>query len=662
VLRLATAALFLLSAAVCQASTAMPLRGELPKIGTVGAVPTEDTLTVEVHADGSLTAAGLPYTYDEFAALVRERAAALPGEVLGGCETSHLNLHVRAAASLPVAAVTRIVRTCVQKDVLAPRVFFGVRHVDGAGEGAFAWFLPVDVKTPKGREPHHPDVVKVLLRADIDGDGSGLALALRKHAAGLDDARRRDTRARVDVPGDLCWQAALGALDAAASAGFGGADLVDDLTGAQLRAWTMAPTRHDLRALVAATPVVQQVGCRVGPATVFAGEAGAAPAAVDDAFAGFSEVALLEPAPPPEPKPAERLHNGARDPIDGITRFAIEDGLRWLKAHQDDDGRWDCDAFMKHDREGDVDGAGEAGHDIGVTALALLAMLADGSTTQAGPHQQSVQRAMHWLVTQQQQNGLIGKTTPHDYIYGHAIATLALAEAFANGEDDALRAPLQQAINYLESHRNPYAVWRYQPRDNDNDTAVTSWCAHAYLTARDHNLRVNKQALKLVETWLDQVADPATGHHGYTRQGQPSARLAGDHAERFPPDKNEAITATALFLRQQLGQQVGERDICRKAADLVVAKLPAWTPEAGNIDLYAWYWGSLSMHRAGGAWWQRWNKAVNEALVIGQSKQGATRGSWDPIGVWGEAGGRVYATAIATLTLLTDDRLARAAR
>src|SRR5262245_45995668 len=32
------------------------------------------------------------------------------------------------------------------------------------------------------------------------------------------------------------------------------------------------------------------------------------------------------------------------------TAAAIESGLEWLRNHQDEDGKWDCDGFMKHDK------------------------------------------------------------------------------------------------------------------------------------------------------------------------------------------------------------------------------------------------------------------------------------------------------------------------
>ena len=39
------------------------------------------------------------------------------------------------------------------------------------------------------------------------------------------------------------------------------------------------------------------------------------------------------------------------------------------------------------------------------------------------------------------------------------------------------------------------------------------------------------------------------------------------------------------------------------------------------------------------------------AAVKTQKRDGNAKGSWDPVDAWGEDGGRVYATAINTLTL-----------
>jgi len=42
---------------------------------------------------------------------------------------------------------------------------------------------------------------------------------------------------------------------------------------------------------------------------------------------------------------------------------------------------------------------------------------------------------------------------------------------------------------------------------------------------------------------------------------------------------------------------------------------------------------------------------MTRVLTKHQVKAGPERGSWNPDGVWGEVGGRVYSTAMATLSL-----------
>jgi hypothetical protein len=49
--------------------------------------------------------------------------------------------------------------------------------------------------------------------------------------------------------------------------------------------------------------------------------------------------------------------------------------------------------------------------------------------------------------------------------------------------------------------------------------------------------------------------------------------------------------------------------------------------------------------------WQRWNPALQEALLGSQRFDGRYAGSWDPDGQWGAYGGRVYSTALGALCL-----------
>ena len=83
----------------------------------------------------------------------------------------------------------------------------------------------------------------------------------------------------------------------------------------------------------------------------------------------------------------------------------------------------------------------------------------------------------------------------------------------------------------------------------------------------------------------------------------------------------------------------------------VLEVLPAWVEDTPANDMYYWYYGTYAMYQTGGESWAKWNAALKEALMPSQHKKGPMQGSWDPIGPWGYAGGRVYSTAILALTL-----------
>ena len=335
------------------------------------------------------------------------------------------------------------------------------------------------------------------------------------------------------------------------------------------------------------------------------------------------------------------------------TAQAIEFGLEWLKAHQDDDGKWDADDFMKHDYDGELcDGEGNPVHDVGLTGLALLAFLGDGSTMRSGPYKNVVKKAVGWLRREQDPNtGLFGTNTSHDFLYDHAIAALAMVEAYGLSDSTLLRKYAQKGINYLESHRNPYMVWRYQARNNDNDSSVTGWCVMAYKSAQDFNLKVNAQAMKLCSTWFDSVTDTTSGRCGYSKRGEISSRHPGDHSTRFPPQRGEALTAVGLLSRFFLGENPEDSPIMTAAANTILSKPPIWDKKAGDIDHYYWYYATYALYQMGGRHWKEWSKKLTKAVVKTQRKDGNFKGSWDPAGAWGEDGGRVYSTAILVLTL-----------
>ncbi|MHC4819717.1 MAG: prenyltransferase/squalene oxidase repeat-containing protein [Planctomycetota bacterium] len=342
----------------------------------------------------------------------------------------------------------------------------------------------------------------------------------------------------------------------------------------------------------------------------------------------------------------------------GRTEQAVALGLKWLAAHQDvdADGRWDVAGFMKHDPNDDrCAGAGSPRYDVGVTGLALLAFLGAGYTDrgsrQQNPYAKNVQMGLRFLLTAQDTNGCFGPRASQHFMYNHAIATLALCEAYWMTRNPRYKAPAQAGLRYLMRARNPYMAWRYGVRPGENDTSVTGWAVMALKSGKYAGLDVDPDAFTGARQWIDKMTHPQTGRVGYNFHGGTVARPEG-MIDRFPAEKSEAMTASGIMTRLLCGDQPDSKVLATSAA-LCLGQPPRWDA-GGSIDMYYWYWGTMAMFQMGGDSWGKWNEALKEAAVKHQHLKGsgARAGSWDPAGPWGaQDGGRIYATALMTLCL-----------
>ena len=348
------------------------------------------------------------------------------------------------------------------------------------------------------------------------------------------------------------------------------------------------------------------------------------------------------------------------------TEQALREALDWLAAHQGPDGSWDADGFATECGEigaGECGGKGQATHDVGVTGLALLALMGDGHTTDRGRYRDTVRSGVAWLYRQQDRHtGSIGEEVSHDHVYDHAIATLAVCEAYYFGRSPLAKEAAQGAVDYIHRARNPYGAWRYDvPPIGDNDTSVTGWMMFALAAARDAGLRVDEAALQAGLDWIDEVTD-GSGRVGYDRLEGLSSRTPANEA--WPRDKGEAMTAVGLLCRLFVGRDLERtrrdgRPILQLQADLLARKPPVWDESGKGCDMYYWYYGTYAMFQIGGDPWRKWNAAMKSAVVEHQRRQGDAKGSWDPVGPWGYSGGRVYSTALMTLCLEVYFRYAR---
>ena len=390
---------------------------------------------------------------------------------------------------------------------------------------------------------------------------------------------------------------------------------------------------------------------------------------------------------------------------------SVELSLRWLSSMQSPDGHWDAETHgagqVKVDEFGVERNYAGRDSDSGLTALVALSFLGAGYTHEDGKYAVEVDRALAWLIRQQSDNGsLAGNSRKYAQMYCHAMATYALAEALgmqnemitapiidpeslasaeclAQGiassimlgsglppfplaassntgtfirserlgysmrqvDDIQLRSALLRAVTFTISQQDPDSGgWRYL-FDQEGDVSMFGWQMMSLKSAEIAGLDINPVVRRKMIGFLNSVRQGEDGGlFGYRR----SSNVPG----HLPEPVSEVMTAEALFCQQMLGYR---RDSAANRE--AVQHLLDHPPRIAEFNNYYWYYGTLAMYQYGGEEWKRWNNIVRDSLISLQRKDGEFAGSWDPKGPWGRYGGRLYSTALSTLTLEVYYRL-----
>lgn len=318
--------------------------------------------------------------------------------------------------------------------------------------------------------------------------------------------------------------------------------------------------------------------------------------------------------------------------------------LQWLKRHQHPQGVWSARSFGQMCEGEGCAGGGADEHDVGTTALAVLAELEAGALRSR--YEDSARKGLEWLEAQQGLDGCFGPSSGK-FIYGHALATLAFARACTLLNAEEFRGPAARGARFLKQARNPGYAWRYGIRDGENDMSVTSWATSALLAcaAPEVGVPVEPRVSEGIQRALAQATCDWTHETSYPRSGEPGAD------PRF--ERNEGLSGAAVWLRLCSGVDPSASEV-RGAARRLGWSLPCWNESGTTVDYVAWYSGTRALAAYGDpGLWGPWSGNVRRVLVSHQRKyqDGCSCGSWDPVDRWGRDGGRVYATALNALTL-----------
>ncbi len=321
---------------------------------------------------------------------------------------------------------------------------------------------------------------------------------------------------------------------------------------------------------------------------------------------------------------------------------AVENSLKWMSSIQESDGHWSSarhgGGADKIDPQGQDRGGGGKFADSGITGLVVLSFLGAGYTHERGPYTAEVRRALNWLISHQSANGYLGgNATRFDQNYCHAIATFALAEAYAMQKNPAdfpeLKNAVRKGVQMISVLQNADGGWRYGKggESSESDMSMFGWQLMALKSAVNAGIPVPEETRRGMTRFLE------------SRRRGKQGGLAG---YRIADKPTPAMTAEALFCRQMF--VIGTNSEASKEA---VAYLRDNLPKVTKYDEYYWYYGTLAMHHLQDESWKEWNGALRDMLISQQHQEGPLAGSWDPNGKWAGIGGRLYSTALSTMCL-----------
>lgn len=328
----------------------------------------------------------------------------------------------------------------------------------------------------------------------------------------------------------------------------------------------------------------------------------------------------------PKKRAALAMSNGGSDASEAAVALA----LQWFANHQSPDGSWSLDHTKGPCAGRCKDPGSMQPGNITATSFALLAFLGAGQTHKQGKYKDNVYRGLQYL-------GGRAKLTPNGInmiesggsMYTHGLCSIALCEAYAMTNDKALIQAAQGSLNFICYAQDPVGGgWRYAPKQ-PGDTSVVGWQLMALKSGHMAYLSVPPNVIKGAENFLNLVQTDSGSSYGYAT-----------------PGAGPATSAVGLLCRMYLGWKHEEPALQRG-----VEKLSKMGPSKNNM--YYNYYATQVLHHYEGELWTKWNNVMRDQLVNSQSKAGHEAGSWFFGGGdhGSERGGRVYTTAMSTLTL-----------
>jgi len=285
--------------------------------------------------------------------------------------------------------------------------------------------------------------------------------------------------------------------------------------------------------------------------------------------------------------------------VDGRTRTVLKGALNFLASKQHMDGSWSVKE-------------GAAGHAVAMTGYTLLAFMATGNLPDEGEYRKNVAAGMQFLLDSIQPDGTYRAVSSGQYMYNHAIATIALAELFGQSRSAAIRPKLERALGVILKAQNKTGGWRYTTRSTDADISVTVLQAVALRAAQDAGLAIPQQAIDAAIAYVRSCYVP-----------DKKSQSPGKFGFAYQPGKEPgfARTAAAIYSLQVLGKY--DDPMVKTGSDYLFANT-----KDRAFYTYGNYYAAPAQYMIGGETWRNWYAQMKTVLLNAVQQEG-NMAYWD---------------------------------
>lgn len=284
-------------------------------------------------------------------------------------------------------------------------------------------------------------------------------------------------------------------------------------------------------------------------------------------------------------------------------------------------------------------------HDTAMTSLSLLAMAAVGHLPgDPTPEGEAAQRALDFLLSKgvQDADGYFG-ARDNSRMYGHGIATLALAELLGMSNDGTSRERIRDACKrgvelilraqqVQKSRKQDEGGWRYTPKANDSDLSVSIWQLMALRSAKNAGLEVPSDAINRAVGYI---------RNSFRKPPNPASPTGFSYT---PGAVAEWSTAAEGLLALQVCGEYEAMEV-KETSDWLLKNPPKGSGSRQKWFYYGTYYYAQGMYQRGGQHAAESAKFVREALLPLQEKDGNWKAASDA------EKNRIYCTAMALLSL-----------